>query len=151
MPDIRKPGLAVLECCQEIPCNPCATACKTGAITKESLNACPTFHAEKCVGCRLCVAACPGQAIFFLRPAQDGAQVEITFPYEYFPLPAPGQSVTAVDRQGRPVCPALVRAVDTPQAYNKTALVTLAVPAEYQDEVRFMKRLSGKEEANHGR
>ena len=149
MPDRADRGLALLECCQAIPCNPCTTACKTGAITKDSLTSLPTFHPEKCVGCRMCVAACSGQAIFFLRQREAG-MVEITFPYEYLPLPQAGQSVTAVDRMGQPVCQATVAGVDCPKAYNKTALVTLAVPEQYKDTVRFMKRLP-REEAPHGR
>ena len=149
MPDTAARGLAVLECCQEIPCNPCTTACRTGAITMDSLTSIPTFHPEKCVGCRMCVAACPGQAIFFLRPCEGGESVEISFPYEYLPLPAPGQEVTAVNRLGQPVCRAAVADVSAPPAFNKTALVTLRVPAEYKDEVRFMKRLP-REENRHG-
>lgn len=148
MPNHAAKGLAVLECCQAIPCNPCTTACKTGAITKESLTSLPQFHPEKCVGCRLCVAACPGQAIFFVRDAGEG-EVEISFPYEYLPLPVPGQQVTGVDRMGQPICPAVVAAVDAPKAYNKTALVTLRVPGQYRDVVRFMKRLP-REEVSHG-
>ena len=147
MPEKRAKGLAVLECCQAIPCNPCTTACKTGAITKESLTSPPRFDPDKCVGCRLCVAACPGQAIFFVR--ETGEEAEISFPYEYLPLPVPGQQVTAADRMGHPVCPAVITAVDCPQAYNKTALVTLTVPGQFRDTVRFIKRLP-REEASHG-
>lgn len=138
-------GLAILECCQEIPCNPCITACKAGAITKEDLNACPTFHPEKCVGCKLCVAACPGQAIFFFCPDSGNGQATITFPYEYLPLPVEGQVVTAVDRRGQPVCAARVLRVETRPTYNRTALVTLEIPTQFQDEVRFMQRLEREE------
>ena len=141
MPDGNKKGTVLLECCQEIPCNPCATVCKTGAITKETLNSGPVFHPEKCVGCKLCVAACPGQAIFFLEPEDENGMVGVTFPYEYLPLPEVGQEVTAVDRMGQPVCPAKVRSVERRKASNRTVLVTLAVPAEHAGEVRFMKRL----------
>ena len=83
-------GFALLECCQEIPCNPCATVCKTGAIVKSTLNSRPEFKAEKCVGCKLCVAACPGQAIFFQVPDLGDGKASITFPYEYRPLPRSG-------------------------------------------------------------
>lgn len=145
MPNDKLPGVAILECCQEIPCNPCTTVCKTGAITKESLNSCPTFHAEKCIGCKLCVASCPGQAIFFQIPAYSDETATITFPYEYRPLPVQGQKVTAVNRMGQPVCEASVLAVDTLKPYNKTVLVTLEIPLPYKDEIRFMKRLSKEE------
>ena len=138
-------GFALLECCQEIPCNPCATVCKTGAIVKSTLNSRPAFKAEKCVGCKLCVAACPGQAIFFQVPDLGDGKASITFPYEYRPLPVPGQKVTAVDRLGNEVCPALVQSVEQRPAFNRTALVTLVIPAEYRDQVRFLRRLRREE------
>lgn len=136
---------ALLECCQEIPCNPCVTACKTGAITKESLTAAPVLHPEKCVGCGLCVAACPGQAIFLQGIGGQEDYATITFPYEFRPLPVQGAVVTAVDRMGRAVCTAQVLSVDLRPAYNRTALVTLKIPSTAADKVRFMERLSGKE------
>ncbi len=147
MPDTH--GIAILECSQEIPCNPCATACKTGAIEKASLNACPVLHAEKCMGCKLCVAACPGQAIFLQVADYDGQHATITFPYEYLPLPAPGQEVEGTNRLGQTVCPAEVLAVERHNAFNQTCLVTLKIPKAHRDEVRFMKRLP-KEDAAHG-
>ena len=140
MPNNRK-GLALLECCQEIPCNPCATVCRTGAIVKATLNTRPVFHPDLCVGCKLCVAACPGQAIFFQAPGPEAGQSSLTFPYEYLPLPQAGQEVTAVNRLGQPVCPATVQAVEQRPSFQQTALVTLSFPEEYRDEVRFMKRL----------
>lgn len=141
MPENTNRGLAVLECCQEIPCNPCTTVCRTGAIVKSALTSRPVFHPERCVGCKLCVAACPGQAIFFQVPDLGDGRASLTFPYEYLPLPQVGQEVTAVDRMGQPVCPATVQAVEQRPAFQQTALVTLSFPAEYLEDVRFMKRL----------
>ena len=66
----------------------------------------------------------------------------IAFPYEYRPLPAEGQVVRAVDRiRTQEVCTALVQWVDQRPAFNRTALVTLTFPAEYRDQVRFLRRL----------
>lgn len=76
---LHNKGVAIIECPQEIPCNPCVAACKTGAITKASLNACPRIDPEKCVGCKLCVAACSGQAIF-LQALDPAVAVADDFP-----------------------------------------------------------------------
>jgi len=140
----KKTGIAVLECFQEIPCNPCVSACRAGAITKETLTSLPAIDTARCIGCRLCVAACPGQAIFFISENDAAGTAEITFPYEYRPLPTEGSTVTAVDRLGREVCPAVVKKVDALKPYNLTALVTIEVPAAYRDEVRFMRRSDAK-------
>lgn len=137
----NKQGRAVIECPQEIPCNPCVSVCKTGAITMDGLTARPEFHSEKCVGCRMCVAACPGQAIFYLIDDYDADHSAITFPYEYLPMPREGQIVTAVSRSGEPLAEAEVLAVDETTVYNKTRLVTLKIPQALKDEIRFMKRL----------
>jgi len=137
----KKRGLPVIECCQEIPCNPCVSVCKSGAITMEHLTSLPKLDPEKCTGCRMCVAACSGQAIFFQIEDYEEGFSTITFPYEYLPLPEKGQTVTAVNRNGQAVCEALVLSVDDRKAYNKTRLVTLKIPRRYKDEIRFMKRL----------
>ncbi len=141
-------GIAIIECTQEIPCNPCVSVCKCGAITKENLNACPVLHTDKCIGCKLCVAECPGQAIFLQVPDYDETSATITFPFEYRPLPIKGQTVQATDRFGQVMCEAEVLLVENRNAFNKTPLVTLKIPKEQKDTVRFMKRLA-KEEANH--
>lgn len=143
MTNKKKAGVAVLECLQEIPCNPCASSCRAGAITKASLTALPVIDEDKCIGCRMCVAACPGQAIFFLADGEEEDTVEVTFPYEYLPLPEAGDEVTATDRFGQALCPAVVKRVDTVKAYNLTSLVTIEVPAQYRDSARFIKRPDG--------
>lgn len=137
-----KIGTAIIECIQNIPCNPCVTACKSGAIRKTSLTSSPVLEEEKCLGCKLCVAACPGQAIFLqIRDYEEGFST-ISFPYEYLPLPALGQFVQATDRFGQVICRAEVLEVLTSKAFNKTAVVTLKIPSEHADTIRFMKGLS---------
>lgn len=57
----------VIECSQNIPCNPCEAACPHHAITVgEPITNLPIVDQEKCIGCGLCVAKCPGQAIFLV-------------------------------------------------------------------------------------
>ena len=68
--------VAVVECFQEIPCDPCADACPFGAISPfTNINDRPQVLPDECVGCALCVAKCPGLAIFMVDlTGQTGAQ-----------------------------------------------------------------------------
>ena len=54
-----KGPVAVTECVQEIPCNPCEGACPFHAITVgEPITNCPHVDEDKCTGCCTCVSAC---------------------------------------------------------------------------------------------
>ncbi|MHB8947331.1 MAG: FAD-dependent oxidoreductase [Bacillota bacterium] len=135
----RPRPLAVIDCRQEIPCNPCETACPRGAITIGSaLTNLPRLDLEACTGCGLCLTACPGQAIVLVDRSREPARV--TFPYEYLPRPEAGQTVTAVDAEGRPVGEATITAAKLTGKADKTWAVTVAVPGEYAGAVRGMLR-----------
>lgn len=60
---MEKPFVQI-DCLYGFACNPCAFACKYGAITKSSTSTVPEIDFEKCVGCMDCVYQCPGLAIF---------------------------------------------------------------------------------------
>ena len=135
---------AVIECPQEIPCNPCEAACPRHAIIiGEPITNIPVLDEEKCTGCRLCIPACSGLAIFVVDPDYREAEATVAFPYEYLPLPAKGDTVQAVDRQGAPVCEAKVLSVVCPPRYDHTAVVTVVVPKGMEDRVRSMARKQG--------
>jgi Fe-S-cluster-containing hydrogenase component 2 len=131
--------VAVLECLQEIPCDPCGGACPAKAIKVPELTGLPVLDESLCVGCGACVAACPGQAIFVLDGAYGEDEGTVTFPYEYLPLPEKDAVLPATDRQGRVVCSARVVAVESVARFNKTALVTVAVPKRWMHEVRLIQ------------
>jgi ferredoxin len=89
--DFEKGPIAVIECVQEIPCDPCETACRQGAIVVgEPITNLPYFDADKCTGCGLCIASCPGQAIFVVHLHYSDEESLVTFPFEYLPLPQVG-------------------------------------------------------------
>ena len=95
---IAEKRVAVFECTEEIPCNPCAYVCKVNAITKDSLSSPGVVNWEKCSGCTACVVVCPGLAIF-MQQIRDGKGY-VTIPYELLPTPEVGDRVELMDRSG---------------------------------------------------
>lgn len=144
---MKKGRVACIECVQEIPCNPCESSCKFGAIhVGECITNLPNLDEEKCVGCGLCVASCPGLAITLLDLSYSETEGTVDFPFEYLPLPEVGDIVDAVDRSGAVVCKGTVLKITKLKAYAGTAVVRISIPAEFIHEVRSMKRLPGKEQ-----
>jgi thioredoxin reductase/Fe-S-cluster-containing hydrogenase component 2 len=130
-------AVAVMECAQEIPCNPCVTNCPQGAVRMgDTLTRLPELDPDECSGCGLCVADCPGQAVFLVDLAFAPDQVTVTFPYEFLPLPKRGDLVQGTDREGRPVTDARVEKVVMPKKYEHTAVVTISIPREFASIVR---------------
>lgn len=130
----------VIECTQNIPCNPCQDACKFGCIKiGEHLTSLPQVDCKKeCKNCGMCVASCPGQAIFLVESNETEAQ--ITLPYEFLPYPQKGEKGKALDRSGKPICDAEVVGTKIIPAYDKTALLTIKIPKKYINSARFYKK-----------
>lgn len=147
MERIKKGRVACIECVQEIPCNPCESSCKCGAITVGScITNLPNLDEEKCIGCGICVASCPGLAITLLDLSYSDTECTIDFPFEYLPLPEVGDIVEAVDRSGSVRCKGKVLKITKLSSYAGTTVIRISVPAEYVHEVRSIKRLSGKKQ-----
>lgn len=129
----------VIECTQNIPCNPCQDACPRKCISIGSrITALPALNAEKeCSGCGMCVAVCPGQAIFLLEEECEPGYSAITLPYELLPLPAAGEKGKALDRSGRAICEAEVVSVKSAKVFDHTNLLTMKVPADMAMRARF--------------
>ena len=137
----------VIECTQNIPCNPCQDACPKKCISiGENITSLPIAVADgECINCGMCVASCSGQAIFLVDEDCGDGTATVTLPYEFLPLPEDGTKGTALGRDGHPVCEATVVSVKSVKAFDKTNLLTMRVPKEYAMKARFFK--VGTEEA----
>ena len=134
---LAKGPVALIECPEEIPCNPCEVICPSRAISIGSpITNTPRLDEEACNGCGLCVSACPGRAVFLLDQTYSESEALLTLPYEYLPLPPAGAAVALLDRNGREIGRGgVVRARQSPKQ-DGTALVSVAAPKEIASSVR---------------
>lgn len=134
---LAKGPVAIMECFEKIPCNPCYTSCKRGAIKEfEDINDRPQLNVDICNGCGVCISNCPGLAIFVVDETYSETEALVKIPYEFSPLPEEGTYVTGLDREGKPVCRAKVVKVQNSKAQDRTPVVSLAVPKELSMVVR---------------
>jgi Fe-S-cluster-containing hydrogenase component 2 len=134
---LKRGPVAVIECLQEIPCNPCESACPQGAITVgENILNLPVLDEDKCTGCGLCVAVCPGLAIFVVDLTYSEKEAVVQFPHEFLPLPIKGETVKCLDREGKIVTEGKIIKVVNPKGYNRTPVLSVAVPKEFAQDVR---------------
>ena len=133
---LNKKKCIVIECQQNIPCNPCEAACPHHAITVgEPITNLPVVDPEKCIGCGLCVAQCPGQACFLVDQSHEEYDT-VTIPYEYYPLPEKDQEVYGLSRDGKYLVKATIVRVVMTKKNDRTAVIEIKVPKGYGMKVR---------------
>lgn len=137
---LKKGPVAVIECFQKIPCDPCYHSCLRGAISPlTDINDLPLVDHERCNGCSLCVTNCPGLAIFIIDASYSEDEALIKMPYEMRPLPEEGEIVASLNREGKVVGEGRIVKVELAKRHDKTAVISLAVPKEDLHEVRNFK------------
>ncbi len=131
----------VIECTQNIPCNPCQDSCPKGCImVGKNITSLPVVDKnKKCVGCGMCVASCSGQAIFLINEDYEEGFATVTMPYEFLPLPQKGDIGKGLNRAGYVVCDVEVVEVRTAPVFDHTNLLTVKVPKDKVMKVRFYK------------
>lgn len=127
-------GVAIAECIQEIPCNPCVDSCPVNAISMKDINAPPVVDYDRCIACTKCVGICPGLAIFVIKQTGDNALV--TLPYEMIPVPEKLQTVDVLNRKGEKIDTGMVKKI---VYQGKTAVVTIEVKKEHIMHARNIK------------
>lgn len=119
----------IIECYEEIPCNPCETSCAFKAIKiGENINNRPVYNPSLCTGCTICIAKCPGLAISMVQLKDNNAIFKI--PYEFSPLPKVNDIYYGVNRSGVVICDAQIMEVRQIKG-NKTNIVTVKVDEDY--------------------
>ena len=137
---IEKGPVVVIECDQDIPCNPCEDICPRGAIAVgEPITNLPRIDPDKCDGCIVCISICPGLCMFVVHKNYNEKESLIYLPYEMHPLPEKGSLVDGCDRKGERVCAARVEKVVKSGKLDKTAIVAVAVPKAFFEIVRAIK------------
>jgi len=137
---IERKRVAVLECVEDIPCNPCEAACPAHAIAIGSpITNLPAIDGERCTGCSVCVAICPGLACFVVEKNHSADLAAVAMPYELLPLPEVGDTVRALDRGGRYLCPGEVVQVQRAKRFDKTAVITVTVEKRFVNHARSME------------
>lgn len=132
--------VAIAECFQNIPCDPCYHSCKRGAIKEFSdINERPQILFDQCNGCGTCMSRCPGLAIFVVDATYSETEAVVKIPYEFLPIPEENEIVTAINRAGQVIGDAKVVRVQNTKVQDRTAIVWLAVPKDLMMEVRHFK------------
>lgn len=128
---IDRGPVAVIECFQKIPCNPCTTSCKFNAIEMgDDINNLPQVSSENCVGCGVCLGKCPGLAIMLVDGSKSEEFINMSIPYEMLPVPEKGDMVRGLDREGNYLGEVQVVRVLNSKSLDRTLVITLEVPRD---------------------
>ncbi len=132
---------AVIECWQEIPCDPCVASCPFGYIAPmKNINDLPKLDQESCTGCGNCIALCPGLAIFIIDETFGGEdEAMIRIPHEFAPLPEKEDIVRALDREGNYVADAEV--VRVQKGKSGCTVLHLLIPKKFILDIRAVEPL----------
>ena len=127
----KKEGVfPIINCIQEIPCNPCITVCPKNCIKLDgdSIMNIPIYDIDECIGCEQCVAICPGLAISLVdfRKSPDYAVVTIPFEFKKGTINV-GDIIQSVDIAGNDVEMVEILDIKDIKKNDRTSLLKLKV------------------------
>ncbi len=135
LPEEKKGVYPVINCVQEIPCNPCEVVCPKDAIKiGEPITNVPRYIGG-CIGCEICVAKCPGLAITLVDWRRDDPIVTLPFefdPDDYFKV---GDMVKVTDRLGNLLGEAEVVRIRRRTVSKGTYIVKLKAKREIAEKI----------------
>lgn len=137
---INQGPVAIIECFQNIPCNPCSTACVRKAMNPmNDINELPNINVEKCNGCGICISKCPGLAIMVVDGSISKDEVIFRIPYEFLPLPNVGDIVKGLDRKGEYITDVKIIKVQNTEFFDRTPIIDVLVNRKYLYDFRNIK------------
>jgi ferredoxin len=139
----KKGPVPIIECIEEIPCNPCETVCKRNLITvgKPITNYPGLLDIEaECTSCAQCIVNCPGLAIFIVDKTFSETEASVSLPYEQLPFPKRGKKIKGINRSGKVICEGNVHSILTNVGSNQTNVVTIVIPKEFAHDVKYFRR-----------
>ncbi len=135
---LLKGPVAIFECVEPIPCNVCVFSCPFKAVVMDKITDMPKVDFNKCTGCGLCVAQCPGQAIFIVDYSPKGETGVLTLQYDLTQPPDKGEEVILLDRKGEELGKGRVLKVYKHKR-SEAFVVTIEVSKEFLMNARAIK------------
>ena len=129
--------VVIVECTEDIPCDPCVESCKFSAISLKKLTSSPEVDYTKCTGCGLCIDVCPGLAIFVVDMSYEEGKALVSIPHEMHPVPQKGDRVDTLDRSGKKIGEASVTRVR--KGSRGTMVISMAVDRDLAMQARSLK------------
>lgn len=132
--------VVIVECFRPIPCDPCYYSCPFSVFAPfDDINDLPQTDFDKCTGCGICVAHCPGLALFVVDYSYGEELGLLKLPYEFTPRPEEGEEVILMNRKGEEIGEGLVKKVEEKEEFDKTAVITLEVPRNLLMDARHFR------------
>jgi Fe-S-cluster-containing hydrogenase component 2 len=117
---------AIIECYEDIPCNPCVTSCPVKAISMgPTIHNQPKLNPDLCIGCSICVTSCPGLAIILAKVNDDKAFFKIA--YEMNGVFEKDMIVSALNRSGEVIGEGRIISILNHPRQLKTQLIEVEV------------------------